>query len=112
MPTVVRSTEPVTIILEVKSPSAPSVAVAPASSYTVPLGATSKLNAASPIRVITGLTVSVTVTVLSLVALLPALSVAVYVRTYVPAVASSTDPVVSTSTTPSTESSAVAPASV
>ena len=66
-----------------------SVAVAPASVYVPPNSTVAGL---SPVTVTTGAVVSTTLTVLEAVAVLPSLSVAVYVIVYDPTVLVSTDP--------------------
>ena len=72
MPIEVVSTEPVTTILAVKSPSTASVAVAPAS---LKRASTSKVMMASPDKLITGPIVSATITLrVTAVAALPAAS--------------------------------------
>ena len=73
VPSALVSTEPVTTMLAVKSPSTSSVAVAPAS---VKVSPTCSVIVSSPDKVITGAIVSATMTVLVSVAVLPALSVA------------------------------------
>ena len=102
------STSTVPVVVTVISPET-SVAVAPASEYVPP---NSTVIEALPTRVITGAVVSTTSTVLILEAVLPEISVAVYVTVYVPTAEVSTLDVVVTVTTPSFASAAVAPASV
>src|SRR5699024_4313410 len=121
-PTVEVSTSPETSIASDTSPSTLSSAVAPGSSYVEP---TSNSIGLSPFKEITGATVSsgsgssplpsasTTFTTLVAVASFPAASDTTYLTLYSPTVLVSTSPVISISsvTSPSTLSSAVAPGS-
>src|SRR5690625_4224766 len=118
-PTVEVSTSPETSIASDTSPSTLSSAVAPGSSYVEP---TSNSIGLSPFKEITGATVSSgsgssplpsASTTLFAVASFPAASDTTYLISYSPIVLVSTSPVISISsvTSPSTLSSAVAPGS-
>jgi hypothetical protein len=89
----------VTTVPEVTTVTDPdkSVAVAPASVYVVP---SSVVAGFVPVTVTTGAVVSTTLTVLVAVAVLPLLSVAVYVIKYEPTALVFTDPEVVTGVVP------------